>query len=210
MNTENGEKREKTVKEKSTVMPSVPRAFCLMAIAIRFFSALVSLRAASIFRLTSLCSLSASRRFSASVPMPSSLDTCSSLCKLVIESVPISTWAGEKRTSSQKKKKIPSLPAGSNISMNVITHNYPEKSVFHCWALDRPSGATETFSTCVGGCWVAKPRSNRRMKGRAGLERNFFQTSASRLTRVFRKRREGINTDICFMVSTALTDKLWS
>ncbi|TNN76528.1 hypothetical protein EYF80_013178 [Liparis tanakae] len=64
-------------------MPSVPRAFCLMAMAIRFFSDLVSLRAASIFRLTSLCSLSASKRFSASVPMPSSLDTCSSLCKLL-------------------------------------------------------------------------------------------------------------------------------
>lgn len=28
---------------------------------------------------------------------------------------------------------------------------------------------------------MAKPRSSRRMKGRAGLERNFFQTSASRL-----------------------------
>lgn len=41
----------------------------------------------------------------------------------------------------------------------------------------------EIYSTCVGGCWVAKPRSNLRMKGRAGLERNFFQTSASRLKR---------------------------
>lgn len=88
------EKKREKLNERGkvcTVMPSVPRAFCLMAIAIRFFSDLVSLRAASIFRLTSLCSLSASRRFSASVPMPSSLDTCSSLCKLVIESVPIST-----------------------------------------------------------------------------------------------------------------------
>lgn len=75
-----------------------------MAIAIRFFSALVSLRAASIFRLTSLCSLSASRRFSASVPMPSSLDTCSSLCKLVIESVPISTWAEEKNTVKRVRR----------------------------------------------------------------------------------------------------------
>lgn len=78
-------------KKKNTVMPRVPRAFCLIAIAIRFFSALVSLRAASIFKLTSLCSLRASRRFSARVPMPSSLDTCSSLCKFVIESVPMST-----------------------------------------------------------------------------------------------------------------------
>lgn len=76
-------------------MPRVPRAFCLMAIAIRFFSALVSLRAASIFKLTSLCSLRASRRFSARVPMPSSLDTCSSLCKFVIESVPMSTYTKE-------------------------------------------------------------------------------------------------------------------
>lgn len=83
---------KKCTRQEPTVMPNVPRAFCLMAIAIRFFSALVSLRAASIFRLTSLCSLSASRRFSARVPMPSSLDTCSSLCKLVIESVPISTY----------------------------------------------------------------------------------------------------------------------
>lgn len=82
-------------------MPSVPRAFCLMAIAIRFFSALVSLRAASIFRFTSLCSLSASKRFSARVPMPSSLDTCSSLCKLVIESVPISTWPTKRRRKVQ-------------------------------------------------------------------------------------------------------------
>lgn len=41
----------------------------------------------------------------------------------------------------------------------------------------------EIYSTWVGGCWVAKPRSNLRMKGRAGLERNFFQTSASRLKR---------------------------
>lgn len=90
----------KKKKGRCTVMPSVPRAFCLMAIAIRFFSALVSLRAASIFRLTSLCSLRASRRFSASVPMPSSLDTCSSLCKLVIESVPISTWTEDKKASS--------------------------------------------------------------------------------------------------------------
>lgn len=84
-------KVKKCKETTCTVMPRVPRAFCLMAIAIRFFSALVSLRAASIFRFTSLCSLSASKRFSARVPMPSSLDTCSSLCKLVIESVPIST-----------------------------------------------------------------------------------------------------------------------
>lgn len=75
-----------------TVIPSVPRAFCLIAMAMRFFSARVSLRAASIFRLTSACSLRASRRFSAKVPIPSSLDTCSSLCKLVIESVPISIY----------------------------------------------------------------------------------------------------------------------
>lgn len=30
---------------------------------------------------------------------------------------------------------------------------------------------------------MAKPRSSRRMNGSAGLERNFFQTSASRLQR---------------------------
>ncbi len=83
-----------------TVIPSVPRAFCLIAMAMRFFSARVSLRAASIFRLTSACSLSASRRFSAKVPIPSSLDTCSSLCKLVIESVPISIY---------KKRRIDDL-----------------------------------------------------------------------------------------------------
>ena len=80
-----------------TVMPSVPRAFCLMAMAMRFFSARVSRRAASIFRLTLACSRSASSRFSASVPMPSSLDTCSNLWRLVMESVPISAWRGETR-----------------------------------------------------------------------------------------------------------------
>lgn len=131
-------------------MPSVPRAFCLMAIAIRFFSALVSRRAASILSFTSLCSLRASRRFSARVPIPSSLDTCSSLCKLVIESVPMSTCEVEK--------------CG-------VTPSYSVLDFF----------SHLIFSTCVGGCWVAKPRSSLRMKGRAGLERNFFQTSASRL-----------------------------
>lgn len=78
-------------------MPRVPRAFCLMAMAMRFFSARVSLRAASIFLFTSGCSRRASSRFSARVPMPSSLDTCSSLCRLVMESVPIRTY--QKRSS---------------------------------------------------------------------------------------------------------------
>lgn len=80
-------------------MPSVPSAFCLMAMAMRFFSARVSLRAASIFLFTSGCSRRASSRFSARVPMPSSLDTCSSLCRFVMESVPIRTY--EKRTSER-------------------------------------------------------------------------------------------------------------
>ena len=72
-------------------MPRVPRAFCLIAMAMRFFSARVSLLAASIFLFTSGCSRRASSRFSARVPMPSSLDTCSSLCRFVMESVPIRT-----------------------------------------------------------------------------------------------------------------------
>lgn len=55
------------------------------------------------------------------------------------------------------------------------------------------SFAWNIFSTCVGGCWVAKPRSNLRMKGRAGRERNFFQTSASRLIGEFRTTRNGWN-----------------
>lgn len=160
-------------------MPSVPRAFCLMAIAIRFFSARVSLRAASIFKFTSPCSLSASRRFSASVPMPSSLDTCSSLCKLVIESVPMSTWGQDEKTSSY---------------IHVLS--VPPRSVSQL----QSSFPFEIFRTCVGGCWVAKPRSNLRMKGRAGLERNFFQTSASRLMRQFRTRRKWFNTNVFFVM----------
>lgn len=152
-------------------MPSVPRAFCLMAIAIRFFSARVSLRAASIFKFTSLCSLSASRRFSASVPMPSSLDTCSSLCKLVIESVPMSAW-------ERRREDVQSYQ---------LTSQHTRRT--------EPSAAERSAApTCVGGCWVAKPRSNLRMKGRAGLERNFFQTSASRLMRQCRTRRRRVNT----------------
>lgn len=149
-------------------MPSVPSAFCLIAIAIRFFSALVSLRAASIFRLTSLCSLRASSRFSARVPMPSSLDTCSSLCKLVMESVPISTWTEDKKISSHVQY-VEMFMQSLQAMVNHITN---PSYIIHPSAL-----------TCVGGCWVAKPRSNLRMKGRAGLERNFFHTSASRLRR---------------------------
>lgn len=38
--------------------------------------------------------------------------------------------------------------------------------------------------TCVGGCWVARPRSSLRINGSAGRARNFFQTSASRLQNI--------------------------
>ncbi len=137
-----------------TVIPSVPRAFCLIAMAMRFFSARVSLRAASIFGLTSACSLSASRRFSAKVPIPSSLDTCSSLCKLVIESVPISIY----------KRRIDDLCLYRDTAWNKNKIKNSYKSV-----------------TCVGGCRVARPRSSLRINGSAGRARNFFQTSASRL-----------------------------
>ncbi len=137
-----------------TVIPSVPRAFCLIAMAMRFFSARVSLRAASIFGLTSACSLSASRRFSAKVPIPSSLDTCSSLCKLVIESVPISIY----------KRRIDDLCLYRDTAWNKNKIKTSYKSV-----------------TCVGGCRVARPRSSLRINGSAGRARNFFQTSASRL-----------------------------
>jgi len=67
------------------------------------------------------------------------------------------------------------------------------------------------FSTCVGGCWVAKPRSNLRMKGRAGLERNFFQTSASRLMREWREQEENgfINQAQIFYYTNGI-NRLWA
>lgn len=105
-----------------TVMPRVPRAFCLMAMAMRFFSARVSLRAASIFLFTSGCSLRASSRFSARVPIPSSLDTCSNLCRLVIESVPIRTY--QKRTS---EIEVPSHGCGPSTKGSVKASDHHQR-----------------------------------------------------------------------------------
>lgn len=145
----------------------------------RFFSARVSFRAASIFLLTSGCSRRASSKFSARVPIPSSLDTCSSLWRLVMESVPIR--ACEAIRWMKNECNIHRGKAGVWLGHLLALNNEPIPVVGSHWREETGVAWPCRKLTCVGGCWMANPRSSRKIKGRAGRERNFFQISASRL-----------------------------